>query len=118
MTRKTKTSARLYPLADDESVYSLRQTGLLQDASPNYRLVDLFCGAGGLTLGFSHFYGQVFTPVWANDFNAYAVKTYEKNFGCHCSTDDILEITEKRLNEIPKANMVIGGPQVREGNYV
>ncbi|HAK88166.1 MAG: DNA (cytosine-5-)-methyltransferase [Nitrospirae bacterium GWC2_46_6] len=77
---------------------------------PGYRLVDLFCGAGGLTLGFSQFFGQIFVPVWANDFNPYAAKTYEKNFGCRCTTDDILEITEKRINEIPKADVVIGGP--------
>ena len=97
MAKKTKPSARLYPLADDESVYSLRQAGLLRDAGSSYRLVDLFCGAGGLTLGFSQFFGQVFTPVWANDFNIYAAKTYAANFGCHCTTDDILEIVENRI---------------------
>jgi len=110
MTKKTKTSAQLYPLFDDESVYSLRQAGLLRDAGPSYRLVDLFCGAGGLTLGFSQFFGQVFVPVWANDFNAYAAKTYAANFGCHCTTDDILDIVEHRISEIPKADVVIGGP--------
>jgi len=110
MTKKKKIPARLYTLADDESLYSLRQAGLLRDASPSYKLVDLFCGAGGLTLGFSQFFGQVFVPVWANDFNPYAAKTYTANFGCHCTTDDILQIVEKRITEIPKADVVIGGP--------
>ena len=110
MTKKTKTLVRYNTMTDNESVYFLRQAGLLSETAPSYRLVDLFCGAGGLTLGFSQFFGQIFVPVWANDFNMYAAKTYEKNFGCHCTTDDILEITERRINEIPKADVVIGGP--------
>ncbi len=110
MTKKKKIPHRLYPLADDESLYSLRQAGLLRDAGPSYKLVDLFCGAGGLTLGFSQFFGQVFVPVWANDFNPYAAKTYTANFGCHCTTDNILQMVEKRITEIPKADVVIGGP--------
>lgn len=110
MARDKKVSTKYYTATDDESLYFLRQAGLLQETAPSYRLVDLFCGAGGLTLGFSQFFGQTFRPVWANDFNAYAAQTYEKNFGCHCTTDDILEITEKRISEIPKADVVIGGP--------
>ena len=105
-----KASAKLYALADDESLYSLRQAGVLRDAYPSLRLVDLFCGAGGLTLGFSQFFGQLFIPVWANDFNTFAAKTYAANFGCHCTTDDILEIVNNRISEIPKADVVIGGP--------
>ncbi len=110
MAKKTKTRVRYDSITDNESVYILRKSGLLREASPSFRLIDLFCGAGGLTLGFSQFFGQIFVPVWANDFNSYAAKTYEKNFGCHCTTDDILEITDKRINEIPKADAVIGGP--------
>ena len=110
MAKKTKIPLRYDTLADNESVYFLRQAGLLREAVPSYKVVDLFCGAGGLTLGFSQFFGQIFVPVWANDFNAYAAKTYEANFGCHCTTDDISEIVKKRINEIPKADVVIGGP--------
>lgn len=110
MAKKTKVPVRYDTLTDSESVYFLRQAGLLCETSPSYKLVDLFCGAGGLTLGFSQFFGQIFVPVWANDFNLYAAKTYEKNFGCHCTTDDILGIVDKRINEIPKADVVIGGP--------
>lgn len=110
MAKNKKLSVKYYTATDDESLYSLRQAGLLRETAPSYRLVDLFCGAGGLTLGFSQFFGQIFKPVWANDFNVHAAKTYEKNFGCHCTTDDILEIIEKRINEIPKADVVIGGP--------
>lgn len=75
-----------------------------------YRLIDLFCGAGGLTLGFTKAFGQSLTPVWANDFNAYAVNTYNANFGNHCATGDIQEIVSHKINDIPKADLVIGGP--------
>lgn len=97
-------------LTDNESIYQLRQAGLLGEAVERYNLVDLFCGAGGLTLGFTQIFGQVFHPVWANDFNPYAAKTYSANFGCHCTTDDILDLVENHINEIPKADVVIGGP--------
>jgi DNA (cytosine-5)-methyltransferase 1 len=109
--KKTKKTPLPYDsLPDNESVYYLRQSGLLGESGESYKLVDLFCGAGGLTLGFSQYFGQVFRPVWANDFNPYAAKTYAANFGCHCTTDDILKIVETRINEIPKADVVIGGP--------
>jgi hypothetical protein len=58
-------------LTDNESVYRARQNGLLRETARTYRLVDLFAGAGGLTLGFTKSLGQVFEPVWANDFGAF-----------------------------------------------
>lgn len=97
-------------LTDNESVYRARRQGLLRDDARTYRLVDLFSGAGGLTLGFTRALGQVFVPVWANDHNAYAAKTYNANFGDHCTTDDILDVVENRIDQIPKADVVIGGP--------
>ena len=76
----------------------------------NYRVVDLFCGAGGLTLGFTKAFGKNLAPVWANDFNTYAANTYNANFGNHCTTGDIQEIVSKRINTIPKADLIVGGP--------
>lgn len=74
-------------------------------------LIDLFCGAGGLTLGFTQQFGNNFTPVWANDFNEYAVKTYNSNFkGEHCIHGDIVDILEDPETKIPHAEVVIGGP--------
>ena len=107
---KKKTTLRNDTLTDNESVYRARQKGLLRESSRSYRLIDLFAGAGGLTLGFTKSLGQVFVPVWANDFNAYAARTYNANFGAHCTTDDILSLVENRIDEIPKADVVIGGP--------
>jgi DNA (cytosine-5)-methyltransferase 1 len=108
---KRKEPLRYDALTDNEVVYRARQKKrLLRESSRTYRLVDLFAGAGGMTLGFTKALGQVFEPVWANDFNAYAAKTYNANFGNHCITGDIQEIVEHRINEIPKADVVIGGP--------
>ena len=75
-----------------------------------YKLIDLFCGAGGLSLGFSDVFGHHFEPVWANDFNPYAADTYNENYGNHCVVGDIIEILKNPSIEVPKADVVIGGP--------
>jgi DNA (cytosine-5)-methyltransferase 1 len=75
-----------------------------------FKLIDLFCGAGGMTLGFTRFGKDIFKPIWANDFNAYAVKTYRENFGPHCSEGDIVNLLKDPSVKIPLADVVIGGP--------
>jgi DNA (cytosine-5)-methyltransferase 1 len=77
---------------------------------PRPRLIDLFAGAGGMSAGFTHFFGHRFDLVWANDFNAYAVETYNTNFGDHCISGDIVDILNDGLIQIPNADVVIGGP--------
>lgn len=76
----------------------------------NYRLIDLFSGAGGFTRGFVDHFGDRITPVWANDFNSAAAKTYNANFGEHCEYGDIIELLDDPEIEIPAADIVIGGP--------
>jgi len=79
-----------------------------------YRLIDLFAGAGGLTLGFTSLETTegkpAFRPIWANDFNEDATKTYNANFGQHCSHGDIVDLLEDPTFEVPSAEIVIGGP--------
>lgn len=79
-------------------------------ASNKYKLIDLFCGAGGLSLGFSDLFGHNFQSIWANDFNQYAADTYNANFGNHCITGDIVDILNNPKIAIPSADIVIGGP--------
>jgi DNA (cytosine-5)-methyltransferase 1 len=74
------------------------------------KIIDLFSGAGGLTAGFVILSGYPYHPVWANDFNKYAVDTYNLNFGGHCVVGDIIDILAKKPDMIPKADIVIGGP--------
>ncbi len=74
------------------------------------RLIDLFAGAGGFSLGFKKAFGTHFAPVWANDCNKYAVATYNANFGKHCVEGDIVELLKDERTHIPQADVVIGGP--------
>jgi len=95
---------------EDETTYHSRCSGDLIKKPRRYRLIDLFSGAGGMSLGFSEVFGQPFQAVWANDFNQFCVDTYNENFGTHSIAGDIVEILEQDKIEIPKANVVIGGP--------
>ncbi len=65
-------------------------------------VVDLFCGAGGLSMGF-----QVagFDLLWAADNNEAAVRTYRANLGVHAVCQSIREDTEP-----PEAVVITGGP--------
>ena len=79
-------------------------------AQQQFRLIDLFCGAGGLTLGFTKAFDHDFDPVWANDENEYAAETYNANFGKHCIPGDIVDLLDDPGLKIPQADVVIGGP--------
>ncbi len=75
-----------------------------------HRLIDLFSGAGGLTLGFSRQSGRDFSPVWANDVDPNAAASYNLNFGDHCVVGGIDELLRDSKVLIPEADIVIGGP--------
>lgn len=71
------------------------------------RLIDLFCGAGGLTCGFSR---AGYQPVWANELDPNAARSYNLNFGEHCVVGDLVSILQNPAMQIPAAEIVIGGP--------
>lgn len=97
-------------LRQDREVYVTRAARRSEDHKKTYRLIDLFAGAGGMTLGFSEKFGHPFKSVWANDFNDFCVDTYKANFGPHCTSGDIVDLLRDPLIEIPEADVVIGGP--------
>lgn len=66
--------------------------------------VSLFAGAGGMDLGFIQ---AGFDIVWANDFNADAVRTYQQNIGEHIVLGDITQIPSEEIPANP--DLVIGG---------
>ncbi len=66
------------------------------------RVVDLFCGAGGLTLGFRD---AGFAPIHAFDNWAPAVKTYRRNHGDHVEEVDLSEPPE-----YGECDVIVGGP--------
>lgn len=95
---------------EEQRVYEARLEGKLGRRRKRFSLIDVFAGAGGMTLGFSKSFGHSFEPVWANDFNAHCVETYNANFGKHCLSGDIIDLLNDPTVEIPKADVVIGGP--------
>ena len=97
-------------IREEEAVYNARNSGILLKKRKRPRLIDLFSGAGGMTLGFTKMCGHNFIPVWANDFNSAAVKTYNLNFGQHCIEGDINTILNDPNFEVPEADVIIGGP--------
>jgi len=97
-------------LRQDREVYVARAARRSEDRKKQYRLIDLFAGAGGMTLGFSENFGHPFKSVWANDLNDFCVDTYKANFGPHCTSGDIVDLLRDPSIEIPEADVVIGGP--------
>jgi DNA (cytosine-5)-methyltransferase 1 len=65
-------------------------------------VVDLFCGAGGLSVGFR---AAGFALVWAADNQEAAVRTYRANLGEHVVCQCVREDTEP-----PEAAVFAGGP--------
>ncbi|WP_143961204.1 DNA (cytosine-5-)-methyltransferase [Litoribacter populi] len=69
---------------------------------PTFKFIDLFAGIGGFRLAFQNLGGKcVFTSEW----NHYAQKTYEANFG-EVPFGDITKINEK---EIPDHEILVAG---------
>lgn len=70
--------------------------------NPKFTFIDLFAGIGGFRLAFQELGGEcVFTSEW----NKFAQKTYEVNFG-EVPYGDVTQINEK---EIPDHDILIGG---------
>lgn len=70
----------------------------------NNSTISLFSGGGGLDMGFKQ---AGYHIVWAIDNNRDAVNTYRRNVGNEIVYGDI---TSTDLDEIPSADVVIGGP--------
>ncbi len=107
---KTEQSPEKLLLKEDQAVYTARAKDALPKSRTAFKLIDLFCGAGGMSLGFTEHFGHHFKSVWANDFNKYCVATYNANFGNHCLSGDIVDILQDPAVTIPRADVVIGGP--------
>ena len=61
-------------------------------AKRKYRLIDLFAGAGGLTLGFTDDnFGGGFECIFGVDNDKAAVETHNLNFGRHSICQNIEE---------------------------
>lgn len=67
-----------------------------------FTVLDLFCGAGGLSLGFKQ---AGFDLIYAVDNNLTALRTYNTNFESHA-----IELDLSNKLDMPPATVIIGGP--------
>jgi DNA (cytosine-5)-methyltransferase 1 len=65
-------------------------------------MLDLFAGAGGMTVGFK---AAGFEPIFAVEIDPAAARTYARNFGAHVHAGPIEEVAE-----FPASDVIIGGP--------
>ena len=80
--------------------------------SGKFTVASLFCGIGGLDLGFTW---AGFNVVWANDFMRAATDSYIGNFGSNAVFGDINQIS---LNSLPDVDVIIGGPPCQSFSLV
>lgn len=71
--------------------------------------VDLFCGAGGLSLGLKN---AGWSPVLSLDLWDDAIRTYRQNFDDHeCLNVDVSKVAESDFaNRLTSCDWVVGGP--------
>lgn len=70
--------------------------------NPNFTFIDLFAGIGGFRIAFQEQNGKC---VFSSEWNTYAQKTYEANFG-EVPFGDITKVDE---NKIPDHDILLGG---------
>ena len=77
----------------------------------NYTYIDLFSGAGGLSLGFSK---RNFRNIFSIDIDPVFCKTYKRNFPTHrLIQKDITSIRDEEITSLvgdTKIDVIIGGP--------
>ena len=74
------------------------------------KVIDLFCGAGGLSLGFQQAGFEILGGV---DFQQDAINTYKHNFiNSNPFCGDISSITDEQIKNIygESVDVIIGGP--------
>lgn len=68
------------------------------------RTIDLFAGAGGLSLGFEQ--AELgFKPIFAVEIDEAAANTFQRHFGCEVQTRSVTDV-----KAFPRADVIIGGP--------
>jgi DNA (cytosine-5)-methyltransferase 1 len=74
-------------------------------------IIDCFCGAGGLSLGFQM---AGFKTIFAFDNDLSAIATYKKNFSHKCELADITKLSKKYIEnsvgERVLPDVIVGGP--------
>lgn len=88
--------------------YSIDSINNNEKKIKKYKVLDLFSGAGGLSLGFKL---ASFDIIGAVDFDSSAIETHSKNFNTkfvYCG--DIRKIKNSEIESIGDVDVIIGGP--------
>ena len=76
--------------------------------SKQYKVVDLFAGAGGLSLGFTQ---AGFDVIGAVEIDKWASSTYAHNFKDHTVyTEDLIAVKDSFYKQFKDVDVVVGGP--------
>lgn len=109
-------SAQYYRQDAEEVVYISEDSGLLLEyklpfvfdvpfspaKNPDFTFIDLFAGIGGFRIAFHRQNGKC---VFSSEWNKYAQKTYEANFG----EVPFGDITKIKVDNIPDHDILLGG---------
>ncbi|MBA7632094.1 Modification methylase HaeIII [subsurface metagenome] len=89
---------------DDKRVLQNNNKEAYQMPEKEFEIIDLFCGAGGLSLGFKE---HGFKVVKAYDNDSVAVENFNVNVANVAECADLNKIS---IDEIPDVKGIIGGP--------
>lgn len=85
--------------------------GIMEKTKKQLTYIDLFCGAGGFSLGFDK---MDFKNIFSIDIESEFCQTYRANFPEHnLITKDICDLTEEEIQQLTKnkkVDVIIGGP--------
>lgn len=77
---------------------------IVNEKKPKYTVASLFCGAGGLDIGFEQ---GGFKTIWMNDFNKDATNT--SKIWCRDAKVVCGDVTQLSAFFVPKADVMLGG---------
>ena len=95
-----QTAAVIPPPKGKRSWLQVMNSSLKRDSALGLEVLDLFCGAGGLSLGF----WACGFDVRGIDYSADAVRTYALNMG----DADCADLTQ--VSGLPRADVIVAGP--------
>jgi DNA (cytosine-5)-methyltransferase 1 len=89
----------------------IQQTSVLMIEQRDWRVIDLFSGCGGLSLGMEQ---AGFKLVAAFDSWDIAIKSYRQNFSHEAHTVDLAALGARSHLEQYQANIIVGGPPCQD----
>ena len=106
--RLTRHQARKTPCVSEDEIRETVLKEIERQNAPTLKVVDLFSGAGGLTMGFTD---PAYEVLFGVEHDAAAATTYAANFKHPMLNNDITKLDADALRkQYGPADIVIGGP--------